>query len=878
MEKRKRQKLVGNTPSKEVTKRQNQQRNENPKRVGHLIWGDAHLLMKDHYFSQKLIEQDNNMNQILDYVLEIYGFKEQDTRTEQAERIELRGAAGKPLKSTDKVSKLKEIIDKCSKLISDIETVDEPILTFQSSITGWNIRNNLGLVPFASHRQVRWNNFLEFQREYTKQLDSLMNVYHPSIVSYIETYSPAKLHDVKYIFEHMERIYQLSKKILEKMESHNNHFPVLFGIGKAFLKLENELEVYNQYLGESSQIMETLNALLSDLGLRDYINESCSYHPGIRSIHELLTLPKQAIVRYQDALGGMAHDLAVAVGWVDTQEIHQRQREKEERRINEQKLAAAAAAASMAHTVPVNDAHKRYAKDDGDLDSKPVAAPGRRLPRSSVSGRPDYLIKQFESLISPRAPGKDGKEPISALDSKKKAKNPLFRSHTSSVEDFTNTKKQALKNREKKVQDELMEEDEEEDSITNRQRKNSSSNTSGTNLSLTPNNSSNSIGSASTSASASTSTSVSNSTTSSSSSTLETPMKKQKKIPSTPSKTEDNASVSLQTLPSQSTSGLKNKFKESKGESPKREKSRKDDKTTIKKKSDQQPKSENKDIIPPPLPSNPSPSSAPSSPSQSFLSPPSIHYHSNNEAEKSDLTESLVESGILTSSDGGKKPVPAVIDQSVTDEMKSLWMAYKSMKKRVDYVNSLMTGTTILNLFKDQLDKYKQMLPKGPSRFIQEGEMGVQLVSVKPDKVGKFQKRRYYLFNNLLLTTEVIGLTSVGSFTLNAAVAKKMFVRGAWHLKYLKICREPMPDVDDYITFQIQLPDDKLGEHIIFEIKSDDGFYRCLKEYIEKSVTKVFEVDLMALARRPDSIEGIPLIVRHTTSWLRGNNHNHQPK
>jgi len=111
---------------------------------------------------------------------------------------------------------------------------------------------------------------------------------------------------------------------------------------------------------------------------------------------------------------------------------------------------------------------------------------------------------------------------------------------------------------------------------------------------------------------------------------------------------------------------------------------------------------------------------------------------------------------------------------------------------------------------------------------------------------------------------------------------KNYYLKSVWDLQYVTIITAPEPlDDDDKIAFDVSVEksatpkegaEPNLGntnENLIVTITCEDSFYKLLREQIDQAGTKVFGVDLLKLANRPETTDGIPNIIIITTQWIK---------
>jgi len=58
-------------------------------------------------------------------------------------------------------------------------------------------------------------------------------------------------------------------------------------------------------------------------------------------------------------------------------------------------------------------------------------------------------------------------------------------------------------------------------------------------------------------------------------------------------------------------------------------------------------------------------------------------------------------------------------------------------------------------------------------------------------------------------------------------------------------------------------------ENMLITVHSEDQFYKVLREQSDQAGTKVFGVDLLKLAKRPETTDGIPNIIIISTQWIK---------
>jgi len=112
-----------------------------------------------------------------------------------------------------------------------------PISRIQSSIRRWNIKINIALI--TQSRNKYWQSLLNSERVYVKQLQTVMESYYEPLFGLFTKKLEDKelpniiisVEDLNFIFEDFKEILEVSEKILEKLEKHQENFPIIWGIG-----------------------------------------------------------------------------------------------------------------------------------------------------------------------------------------------------------------------------------------------------------------------------------------------------------------------------------------------------------------------------------------------------------------------------------------------------------------------------------------------------------------------------------------------------------------------------------------------------------------------------------------------------------------------
>jgi hypothetical protein len=145
------------------------------------------------------------------------------------------------------------------------------------------------------------------------------------------------------------------------------------------------------------------------------------------------------------------------------------------------------------------------------------------------------------------------------------------------------------------------------------------------------------------------------------------------------------------------------------------------------------------------------------------------------------------------------------------------------------------------------------------------------------DKETQPLNRHFFLFSNFIaLAVPIFDLKQNKKET----DGRNFFLKHVWNLQrvtMISYAPEPTEDDDDKIQFDVSVektipPKDgqeATVENVIVTIISEDSFFKVLREQIDQAGTKVFGVDLMKLAKRIETTDGVPNFIIIATQWIK---------
>jgi hypothetical protein len=222
------------------------------------------------------------------------------------------------------------------------------------------------------------------------------------------------------------------------------------------------------------------------------------------------------------------------------------------------------------------------------------------------------------------------------------------------------------------------------------------------------------------------------------------------------------------------------------------------------------------------------------------------------------------------------KANPETLPSCILDEIQTLWVAYNDMKQQTQKFDKLIGGALFCHLYKKQLKRYDWI--RRNNEIICEGDLMLQKKRVSDkDKETQTLNRHFFLFSNFIaLAVPIFDMKQNKKET----DGRNFFLKHVWNLQrvtMLSYAPEPTEDDDDKIQFDVSVEktipakegQEATVENIVVTIISEDSFFKVLREQIDLAGTKVFGVDLMKLAKRVETTDGVPNIIIITTQWIK---------